>query len=112
MSDLHRAVLLGDPRRVTRLLRERADPNSRRWRGGQTPLMLAASTGRIEVVALLLKAGADPNVRADNGRSALDEARNREDEANLGSWLFTWRTRRTGTDKDPLVRLLVEAGAK
>jgi ankyrin repeat protein len=36
-----------------------------------TPLMLAAKKGAPEIVALLLAAGADPNVKNKNGETAI-----------------------------------------
>ena len=58
---------------------------------GHYPLLLAAQLGHADVVGLLLDAEADPNVRDDNGNSALDFAfRNGDDE---------------------MVELLAEAGA-
>eukprot|EP01062_Namystynia_karyoxenos_P041641 TRINITY_DN30369_c0_g1_i1.p1 TRINITY_DN30369_c0_g1~~TRINITY_DN30369_c0_g1_i1.p1 ORF type:complete len:551 (+),score=151.99 TRINITY_DN30369_c0_g1_i1:104-1654(+) len=42
---------------------------------GKTPLHLAASFGRLELVHLLLAAGADPRVKDDKGRTTVDIAR-------------------------------------
>ncbi|HMF76621.1 MAG TPA: ankyrin repeat domain-containing protein, partial [Bryobacteraceae bacterium] len=42
---------------------------------GATPLMLAASLGRVDATALLLKRGALPALRDNHGRTALDRAR-------------------------------------
>jgi ankyrin repeat protein len=41
-----------------------------------TPLMAAASAGRLDIAKLLLKAGARPDLVAGDGRSALDAAAN------------------------------------
>lgn len=48
---------------------------------GHYPLLSAARLGHVEVAALILDAGADPNVRDESGQSALDFAtRNGDDE--------------------------------
>jgi ankyrin repeat protein len=39
--------------------------------GGVTPLACAAAAGALESVTLLLGAGADPHVKADDGSTAL-----------------------------------------
>lgn len=41
---------------------------------GMTPVMLAASLGKSEVINLLLRHGADPNVRGSDNRTALQYA--------------------------------------
>ena len=73
------AVLLvarGGDSELLRLLLEyhvnvnRADPMT-----GNTPLMLAANRGAIRLVALLINAGADVNLRAKDGWTALEAAR-------------------------------------
>ena len=45
---------------------------------GGTALFYAAWNGHVEVARLLLQAGADPTIPADNGRSALSVARERQ----------------------------------
>ncbi|MCW3060909.1 MAG: uncharacterized protein JWQ02_2730 [Capsulimonas sp.] len=45
-------------------------------RPGTTPLMRAASTGNIEIIQLLVRHGADPNLRDASGRTALQIASN------------------------------------
>ena len=51
---------------------------------GQTPLMVAATLGDMEIVWLLLDAKADPNLRDNSGRSALDLARARDQHDVVG----------------------------
>ena len=62
-SDTHRSV-------VSRLFTT-ADVNLRASQHGQTALMLAVSHGRLDMVQLLLEAGADINIRDEDGSTAL-----------------------------------------
>lgn len=62
-SDTHRAVV----KRLFGL----ADVNMRASQHGQTALMLAVSHGRLDMVQLLLEAGADVNIRDEDGSTAL-----------------------------------------
>lgn len=61
----------GDRQAFKRMLRE--DPKAARLKGpgGSTPLMYAALYGDADAVRLLLKKGADPNVRNEAGATAL-----------------------------------------
>ena len=43
--------------------------------GGVTALMLVAADGALDGVEMLLAAGADPDLRNDHGRNAIDQAR-------------------------------------
>lgn len=45
---------------------------------GSTPLMMAAEFGQIDVARLLLQEGADPTIKNQQGRTALDFARRAE----------------------------------
>jgi hypothetical protein len=62
-NDTHRAV-------ISRLF-EVGDVNIRASQHGQTALMLAVSHGRLDMVKLLVDAGADLNVRDEDGSTAL-----------------------------------------
>ena len=58
-----------------RLLRKGLDPDARSAAGGVPILAEAASWGRLEVVKILIAAGADPAAVDDKGVSVLDRAR-------------------------------------
>lgn len=62
-NDTHRAVV--------RRLFSFGDVNIRGSQHGQTALMLAGSHGRLEIVQLLVEAGADLNIRDEDGSSVL-----------------------------------------
>ena len=51
--------------------------------GGYTPLHQAAAAGLTEMAQLLLKAGANPAARCDQGKTPADYARERGHEAVL-----------------------------
>jgi ankyrin repeat protein len=63
-----------DPSMVRELLEKGADVNVQTSISGETPLIAAAYAGRLETVEMLIKAGANVNIRAKNGKSALDVA--------------------------------------
>lgn len=65
----------GDKAQVEKLISEGADLNVRDSIAGQTALMLAAALpNNEEIVKLLLYAGADPNIKSDAGKTALNYA--------------------------------------
>lgn len=67
------AAMVGDTVSVARLLNERTSPNYRSIKGDSemTALMWAAAEGNVEIVTMLLDAGADVNVRTAYGACAL-----------------------------------------
>jgi ankyrin repeat protein len=66
---LHWASYRGDVDTVDLLMRSGARVTANRY--GATPLTLAAESGNAAVVDRLLKGGADPNLSADGGETAL-----------------------------------------
>ena len=88
-TPLHIAAQGGDLVLVKQLLEKGADPNARTARvtaqggrgggggfravagGSLTPLMVAARANQLDVMKMLVAAGADPKLRADNGTTTL-----------------------------------------
>lgn len=104
----------GKPKQATALLtRHGVDPNASTARGN-TPLILACSTGRTHMVKLLLEHGADMDQVNDEGESALWEACSRgfaaiakvliaagadphaKDKEGVSAWDVAQRKGRTG----------------
>lgn len=56
---------------VVKKLFQMADVNKRAKQHGQTALMLAVSHGKLDMVKMLLEAGADINIQDDDGSTAL-----------------------------------------
>jgi hypothetical protein len=72
-TPLMHAIHKNQPGSVQLLLSHGARVNERGG-GGSTPLIMAAGYGYSDIVTALLKAGADPNLRAANGDDALSAA--------------------------------------
>jgi hypothetical protein len=73
---LTNAVTSGDEQAVSALLANGADVNETTG-GGQTPLILAVIFGHTNLVKLLMKAGADPQLRDNLGLNAIEWAQRR-----------------------------------
>jgi ankyrin repeat protein len=74
----------GDPDAFTTLIQAGADVNARTTRGG-TPLPRAVDRNRVDIVRILVAAGADPTIAyTHDGQTALDMARRKKSE--LAKW--------------------------
>ena len=73
---LTNAVTSGDEQVVSALLANGADVNETTG-GGQTALILAVIFGHTNLVKLLMKAGADPQLRDNLGLNAIEWAQRR-----------------------------------
>ena len=96
VTPLHHAVRFRSPAAVRALIESGANVDQTCKRSGSTALHRAVtSTGAPgtagkhaearEIVALLLKAGADPSIRNKNGKTAIDYATDEAIRALLGS---------------------------
>lgn len=74
---LHACIALGNSVEVAQLLLEAGADVNASAAGGYTPLHLAASNGKRDIVTLLLEHGADREARCDQGKTAADYARER-----------------------------------
>ena len=75
---LHACIALGNSVEVARVLVEAGADVNATAAGGYTPLHLAASNGKRDVVTLLLQRGANREACCDQGKTAADYARERE----------------------------------
>jgi len=83
---LTNAVTSGDEQAVSALLANGADVNETTG-GGQTALILAVIFGRTNLVKLLMKAGADPQLRDNLGLNAIETSGG---DAGLIAGLLEW----------------------
>jgi uncharacterized protein len=80
---LHACIALSrDPGTVGILIAQGADVNMAQA-GGYTPLHQAAAAGLVEVITILLEAGAKRDMRCDQGKTPADYARERGHEGVL-----------------------------
>jgi ankyrin repeat protein len=82
-TPLHDAALGGNPEVIRLLLDHGARVDAQDQESRATPLMIAASLGRSSAVALLLHRGANPNLKDRFGHTALDRARQIDDDATI-----------------------------
>ena len=73
-NSLRVAVIYSRVEMVKLLLERGVNPNTPSTAVGYTPLMQAASSANLEIVKLLVNAGADLNPEDQHARTALDEA--------------------------------------
>lgn len=82
LGPMHMAALSGDSK-IVQLLAEAGSDLNPLGREGGTPMMWALSEGKMETVNKLLELGADPNIKNSYGFSAVDFARQMENNELL-----------------------------
>jgi uncharacterized protein len=80
---LHACIAIGRNLETAQLLIDHGADVNVPQAGGYTPLHQAAASGLTEMANLLLKAGADPTARCDQGKTPADYARERGHNAVL-----------------------------
>lgn len=85
---------------VKMLLEHKANPNAHDMpfssdllgiRINQTALMAAANKGRLEIVRLLLEAGADSSIKGIKGKTAYELIANRKNRQDIAKLLLNWQ---------------------
>ena len=89
VAALHAAVAGGKLDIVTAVLEAGADPNAQQ-QAGFRPMHEAGTKANRALAELLLKHGADPTLTSDDGKSAIDLAREKG-HAEFAEWLATQR---------------------
>ncbi|CAB0043672.1 unnamed protein product, partial [Trichogramma brassicae] len=79
LTHFHVACKFGCDEAVKKFLEFGQDPDCPEPRTGQPPLHLALKKAQTDVVAVLLRAGADPNLANDEGRTPLHMISNRDE---------------------------------
>ena len=92
--------------RVERFLSEGVDIDCRDTLTSETALMKAAMSGKVESVRLLLAHGANVNIRANGGWTALKYAKETYKAVKPGGKKFSALTQRVET----VINLLIEVG--
>jgi ankyrin repeat protein len=82
-TPLHDAALGGSTEVIDLLLNRGAKVDVKERESGATALMLAASIGRADAVAVLLRRGANPGLRDVRGHTALDRAKASNDDRTV-----------------------------
>jgi ankyrin repeat protein len=77
-NNIPRAAQTSDVPKIRSLLSEGYSPNQTDENGGTTGLHIAASTGNLQIIAILYKAGANINQRDNVGSTPLDYAAQRD----------------------------------
>ena len=101
--------LKGHTEAVKLLLVNGANPNHTRLTEKCTPLHGAVQNNHLEVIGLLLDAGADPTLKTDEGETPLDIAQNchyAEAQRLLATAVYGWELTEVGSDYEKCKALL------
>lgn len=107
-KNIPRAAKANDVGKVRQLLSDGASPNQTDEDGATTGMHVAASTGNLQIMAILYKAGGDINARNSVGDSPLDLAAQR-DQLEAAKLLLEMRARVNDQDKNGMTALMYAA---
>lgn len=109
-KNIPRAAKANDVGKVRQLLSDGASPNQTDEDNATTGMHVAASTGNLQIMAILYKAGADINARNGVGDSPLDLAA-QHDQLDAAKLLLEMKARINDQDKNGMTALMFAAKA-
>jgi ankyrin repeat protein len=109
-TDFFELVKNGTPQSIQAAIRKGVDVNARKKNDQQTPLMCAAESNQNpEVIAMLLKAGANPNAQDKNAATALMYAAYKNPNPNIITALLEAGADPMAKDNDGWTALMMAA---
>jgi uncharacterized protein len=109
-KNIPRAAKANDVGKVRQLLSDGASPNQTDEDGATTGMHVAASTGNLQIMAILYKAGADINARNGVGDTPLDLAA-QHDQLEAAKLLLEMKARVNDQDRNGMTALMFAAKA-
>jgi uncharacterized protein len=109
-QNIPRAAKANDVGKIRQLLSDDTSPNQTDEDGGTTGMHVSASSGNLQIMAILYKAGADINARDPVGNSPLDLAAV-HDQLEAAKLLLEMKARVNDQNKNGMTALMFAAKA-
>ena len=109
-KNIPRAAKANDVGKIRQLLSDGASPNQTDEDGTTTGMHVSASSGNLQIMAILYKAGADINARDSVGNSPLDLAAE-HDQLEAAKLLIEMKARVNDQNKNGMTALMFAAKA-
>lgn len=107
-KNIPRAAKANDVGKIRQLLSDGASPNQTDEDGATTGMHVAASTGNLQIMAILYKAGADINARDTVGNTPLDLAAS-HDQLEAAKLLLDMKARANDQNRNGMTALMFAA---